>query len=110
MSIDVWLGIDTGGPDEPSVGGDHNVTYNVSDMLDLALGFPFETLRDKSAADCIPDLERAVVHMSDPQNEPTYRAMNPPNGWGSHQGARGFLRSLLADCLAHPKATVRMWL
>jgi len=51
-------------------------------------------------------IARAVERMeADPD---TYRAMNPPNGWGDYEGALAFLRRLAEACAEHPRATVRV--
>ena len=38
----------------------------------------------------------------------TYRAMNPPNGWGDYEGALAYLRRLAEACATHSKCTINV--
>lgn len=106
MSYDVWLQVDTGGPEPARVGESQNYTSNVSDMWRKALGRDLSDLDGMTAQDAIADLERAVSHMRHPDNAAEYHSMNPRNGWGNHEGATKYLEWLLAECRRHPKATI----
>lgn len=108
MSYDIWLDIDTGGPEPATVCEVGNYTSNVSDMWARALGYRLGDLHDRQCAECIDDLKRAVDHILDPANRADYEAMNPSNGWGSHEGAADYLVQLLNACRCHPKATVKI--
>jgi hypothetical protein len=103
MSHDVYLEIDTGGS-EPVTVFSSNYTSNVSGMWAEALGFPLADLHGRTASDAIPDLRRAASHMAN--NPETYKAMNPPNGWGNYEGARDYLAEILGACLDNPKTTI----
>jgi hypothetical protein len=110
MSYNIWLEIDTGGPEPAMIGPDINYTSNVSPMWRKALaGTGFDSLADmdgRTAAYCEPALRTAADAMAaDPE---AYAAMNPPNGWGSADGAREVLTRLAQACADHPKATVRI--
>lgn len=106
MSYDVNFVIDTGG-DTPVEIDTLNYTYNCGPMFRLAIGGDgLNELHDKRAGDLIAKLREAVAHISYVENRERYAAMNPENGWGSHDGATAFLRGILARCEAHPKATV----
>lgn len=109
MSWDVRWHIDTGGPEPASVGDDLNYTYNCGLMFRTALGGNgINDLDGKLAGEMIPRLRAAVDHMVHTENRAAYEAMNPSNGWGSHEGATRFLLAILANCEAHPKATIRV--
>lgn len=106
MSYDVWLVIDTGGPEPGHVGASHNMTWNVAPMWRLA-GADVGEFHDRLAGDLLPDLDKAISEME--TNPGPYEALNPGNGWGSYETCLGFLRNLRADFRAHPKATVKVW-
>jgi len=106
LSYDVYLEIDTGGDCLATVAEIGNYTSNVSGMWAHALGCSLGTLDRMAATDAIPLLESAVAHMAT-HPEP-YRAMEPDNGWGTYDGALGYLHKLLADCREHPKTTLRV--
>lgn len=105
-NISLYMSVDTGGslPVEVELADIGNYTSNVSGMWTEALGYRLADLKGKAARDCIPDLQRAVADMiADPGR---YEAMNPPNGWGSYDGALDYLRRLRDACIAHPKASI----
>lgn len=106
MSYDIYLQMDTGGPEPVDVCDVGNYTSNVSPMWSLALGHSLADLHGRLCADCIAPLEAAVAHMRDLANRTIYAAMNPPNGWGEHGSATEYLAKLLEACRRHPKATV----
>ncbi len=109
MSYDVYLTIDTGGEVPAPVTYGQNYTYNCAPMFRLALGGNgINDLHGLRARDAIVKLEAAVSHMAHPDNEPTYRAMNPENGWGKHETATEFLEAILKDCRRHPLATIEV--
>lgn len=107
MSYNVYLEIDTGGPEEdwPIAVEIGNYTANVSPMWHKALGGV--SLRDfhlVNAREAAPKLAEAVKAMqADPD---AYRAMNPPNGWGDYDGALRYLRDLAEACAKHPKCRI----
>lgn len=109
MSYDIYLSIDTGGAERAAIVEGRNYTSNVSPMWFTALGRPLRELNGMLAGDAIPLLEKAVAHMTDPANAEIYRRMNPPNGWGNHEGATEYLTWLLNECTRHPKATIEIW-
>ncbi len=106
MSYAVWLEMDTGGPDRACVGETWNETSNVGRMWRLA-GADVADFHDKVAADCLTALQAAVTDMA--ENPDKYTPMNPPNGWGSYDTCLAFLRGLLGEFTAHPKAIVQVW-
>jgi len=86
-----------------------NMTYNVGPMFSLALtgsagGPGIGSLSGKTGAELIPVLEKAVAHISNPNNVDAYAALTPPNKWGSHGGARKKLEEILDGCRSYPKA------
>lgn len=106
MSYDIRLEIDTGGEEMARVTETRSPTYNLSEMFEAALGQPISSLRGMSASKCAPIVRRAVERMK--ERPDVYRAYNPPNGWGSYEGAVESLSWLLEQCEAHPKATVHI--
>lgn len=106
--IELYMNIDTGAP-EPhwfTVADIGNYTSNVAPMWGDALGHRLADLKEKTASDALPALQRAVAALeADPAK---YEAMNPPNGWGDYQGALDYLRRLRDACAEHPKATIHM--
>lgn len=108
MSLDFYLtiSVDTGGS-EPYTQTlfDANITHNVVPMWDKAgVTDALYESHDKQAKDIIDALECGVAAMeADPAG---YEALNPPNGWGSYERALPWLRNVLAQCKAHPNATI----
>lgn len=109
MSYDAWMQIDTGGSEPARVCDIGNMTSNVSPMWTKALGFPLRDLQDKTGAECVPHLARALGHIRAPENRADYEAMNPPNGWGNHGHAIAFLQQIADACERHPKAQLHFW-
>lgn len=103
MSYDIYLQIDTGGPEPALITDGRNMTSNVAPMWRLA-GADLAEFHGRTAADCLPLLRAAIADMED--NPGKYLPLNPPNGWGDYGSCLGFLRKLLADFVQHPKATV----
>ncbi len=103
MSYDIYLEIDTGGPEPAVIDNNHNMTSNVAPMWRRA-GADLADFHGKPAADCIPLLRAAIADMK--AHPGRYKPLNPENGWGSYEGCLLFLRELLEDFTRHPKATV----
>lgn len=103
MSYNVYLVIDTGGPHPAVVADCGNMTSNVAPMWRKA-GADLAEFGGRSAAECIPLLRTAIAAMED--DPATYQAMAPDNGWGSAAGCLRYLREILSDFVAHPKAIV----
>lgn len=111
MSYDVYAEIDTGGEWPATVGEAGNMTSNCSGMWDLACKGHGPNLRDMhgmKCGDCIETLRSAVAEMVDPYRAAEFEALNPPNGWGSTDSALKYLRRVLAMCVEHPNAKVRI--
>lgn len=106
MSYDIWFEIDAGGPEPISIGNrDFNITSNVAPMWRHA-GCDLADLHDTRCADAIQPLRTAIQAMED--DPPTYKAMDPPNGWGDYNGCLQFLRDLYTSCKAHPNAIIKV--
>lgn len=103
MSYDVWLVIDTGGPEPAQVGRNWNYTTNCSPMW-RAAGANLADFHDKTAAECEPVLRAAIAAMV--TTPAIYRALDPENGWGSYDTLLPALVELADTMAAHPKATV----
>lgn len=105
MSYDIWLEIDTGGPEPAVVGPDWNYTSNCGPMW-RAAGADLADFEGKPAGDCLPTLNAAITEMA--VNPARYEAMNPANGWGDYGSLLSALQQLAGGFRAHPKATVRV--
>lgn len=103
MSYDIWLTIDTGGPEPATVGGSYDMTSNVAPMWRLA-GADLAEFHGRKAADCLPALHHAIADMTVFPGK--YEALNPENGWGDAAGCLKFLQDLMLAFEAHPLATV----
>lgn len=92
--------------------GAWNYTYNTTPMIRAAAeaaGHPefdgFQrTLDGMTGAEGQRVLMAIIGEME--ANPTTYRAMNPPNGWGSYDGILGVLREMVA---ATPEAPTHWW-
>jgi hypothetical protein len=106
MSYDIWLTIDTGGPEPATIWHGWNYTSNCGSMW-RAAGADLAEFHDKLAGDCLPNLTAAIAKM---RAEPdTFRAMNPPNGWGSYDTLLPRLDELAGAFAEHPRAIVQVW-
>ncbi len=104
MSYDVWLEVDTGGP-EPVEVWERNHTSNTAGMWRGA-GLDLGGCDGRQAAQVVEGVAAAVEVMErDPER---FRAMNPPNGWGSYESCLAFLTAIRDACVAHPATTVRI--
>jgi hypothetical protein len=107
MSYDIWLEIDTGGPEPATVAEVGNYTSNVSGMWADALGRSLGDYHGAPCSEAAGSLLRGVERMkADPAH---YEAMNPENGWGDYEGALKYLEQLYEACTRHPKATIAIW-
>jgi hypothetical protein len=108
MSADVWLVVDTGGPEPAEVTEGRNITYNLSPMLREA-GFPGHKAMQGAPASEAGGVYRSVAERlrSDPAR---YRLLNPSNGWGTYEIAVEFCDLMASDCAANPKAQIAGWL
>jgi hypothetical protein len=105
MSYDIWLEINTGGPEPASVGRDWNYTSNCGRMWREA-GADLAEFNGQYAGNCLPLLDKAIHNL---RAEPAkYEAMNPANGWGSYATLLPALEELAANFRAHPLATVQV--
>lgn len=105
MSYDIWLEIDTGGESPAALTDTWSPTFNLGAMFRLALGHRLTEFNGTLGRDAIPTLENAILEML--KNPAMFKELNPPNGWGSYEGALEFLNELLIACTHHPKATIR---
>lgn len=104
MSYDLYLEIDTGGPDPVTV-FDWNFTSNVAPMW-RAAGADLAEFHGKQASDCAPVLTKAIIEME--ANPARYEAMDSPNRWGTYEHLMPRLRALLRAFRQHPKTTIRV--
>lgn len=96
--------------------GDWNLTYNLTPMLKAA-GFPgwSEVVSERrsdgllpTGANTVPIFEAVLAELR--ANPEKYRAMNPPNGWGTYEGAVEVFADYIEKVGPHPDATVDSWL
>lgn len=86
--------------------GSFNYTYNLAPMFEWALGGDgLRQLRDMTASDAIPLLERAIAQC---ESEPDLSRFDSPNGWGNASTALEFLRDILKAAKALPSGAVRV--
>lgn len=104
MSYDIWLEIDTGGP-EPTQVFDWNFTSNAGKVW-RAAGADLAEFDGKTAGECAPIVRDALAVLgSDPGR---WRALDPPNGWGKYDHLVPALHRLAEGLEAHPATTVRV--
>ncbi len=108
MSADVWLQIDTGGPEPTSVTETRTLTYNLTPMLRAAGFCGWQELMGQNAAESEPMLMATGRALrADPAR---FKAMNPENGWGDYEQAIDMMEELALDARKHPKAHWGGWL
>jgi len=106
MSYDLYLEIDTGGPERAVVSDHWNYTSNVAPMWRKAMP---ETngLAGMDGMLAEEAAQRLALGIERMEAEPAaYRALNPPNGWGDFDSQLECLKAWLAECQRHPKATM----
>jgi hypothetical protein len=84
-----------------------NMTHNVSPMWRIA--GCYEALYEsegKKASDVLPALLVAADHME--ANAEQHLLLNPPNRWGSYDGALSWLRKVITACQENPDALIRV--
>lgn len=87
---------------------DANITHNLAGMAKeagvyLAMWQPDE-IGISTAAELAEILETGLAKLeAEPER---FRAMNPPNGWGSYEGLVQFVRNYLQACRDNPDAEV----
>lgn len=105
MSLDVYLTAN-----HPTTVYDGNITHNLTAMADAAgiyqhLWRP-EELGITKAYDLIEPLQAGLERLrADPK---TFKALNPPNGWGNYDGLVQFVSDYLAACIANPDADIEV--
>jgi len=88
-----------------------NITHNLNKMAAEAglyehLWRPDE-LGITKAQELIEPLREGLKALgSDPER---FKALNPPNGWGTYEGLIRFVAGYLQACEQWPDATVRVW-
>ena len=102
MSADIYLHADN-----CCSAHNHNVTHNLGPMFREA-GVDWHDYEngDRSAAFLAVECSTALGALVDYPER--FRAMNPPNGWGTYEGAVAFLARLIIDCAKHPEAKVEV--
>lgn len=87
-----------------------NITHNLTKMADAAglykaLWRP-EEIGATHAHQLVAPIETGLAALkADPER---FKALNPPNGWGSYAGLVGFAERYLMACKAHPSAKIEV--
>jgi len=106
MSLDVYLKVV-----RPCTIYNGNVTHNLQNMAEAAgilmeLWHP-EEIGITLARQLIEPLTAAVARLKAEPDK--FRALNPPNGWGSYAGLLEFMEQYLQACSENPEAEVSVW-
>jgi hypothetical protein len=105
MSLDIYLNCESG---ESHSVFEANITHNVSRMWDMAGVYDaLYKSRGKLASQIIDDLAVGIRRME--EDMPTYRNLNPENGWGSADGALAWLKNLITACKKYPNSRIEVW-
>jgi hypothetical protein len=84
-----------------------NATHNLSKMwIEAGVYDALYESHGKTASEIRGSVADGLSLMRKEPNR--FKALNPPNGWGSYEGAIEFLESLLIGCDATPKAVIRV--
>jgi len=104
MSYDIYLEATEPYASSVEIG---NITYNIAPMWVVALGGAgIRRFEGAPGVEAAGPLSEGVERMrADPA---TYRAMNPPNGWGNYEGALEYLDRLARACALHPSHRIRI--
>lgn len=116
MSYDVWLQAPKPEKDKCDACGrpfdpegetteSRNYTSNMAGAWDAA-GAPLRYMDGMLGKHAIPILENAIRRIEG--DMPTYRAVEPDNGWGKVDSMLDFLRGILADCREHQTWLVKV--
>lgn len=106
MSYRVWLTIDTGGNEPYAITEELSIFSQLRPMW-RETGIDLMDLDGQLAGACIMKVTEAVRQLD---IEPArFAALTPITpGYGSYLNLSEFFEALLADLLAHPKATVQV--
>lgn len=86
-----------------------SVTGGLDDIFIRAFGQDgLRGLDGELVADVEGQLRRAYRHITNPANRGEYSALNPRNGYGSHQSAMEIIRELLESCAENPNGVIRI--
>ncbi len=108
MSYDVWMDIDTGGPERAEVCDVGNYTSNLSPLWAWAIDqgeVLSRWLDGRSGDEALPVLDAALARIESATDLSEYE---PPNGWGSVEGGTEYLRRIRDAAAAHPRAQFRV--
>lgn len=109
MGADYYFEADLGGKDRVRIYDSVNFTYNLGAMFRAAYpAWEWDMICDLKAKHVAPILitiKRELLSAPD-----KYRALNPPNGWGSYETMLEGLDRMIAYCEEAPEAWVTGWL
>jgi len=88
-----------------------NITHNLARMADKAGLYEYlwrpDELGVTKARELIAPLQAGLIVLG--KYPGTFKALNPPNGWGTYEGLIRFVAGYLQACIEWPDATVRVW-
>ena len=83
-----------------------DMTSNVADMWNNALGCTLGSLNGWQCSEAEPVLRKGIREME--KRRDAYTALAPENGWGDYDGALDYLRRIAASCVRHPCGVLRI--
>lgn len=98
MSLDVYLEVV-----KPTTIYSANITHNLGAMAREAGIYEALWRPDEIG---VTKAHQLIAPLTEPDK---YRALNPPNGWGSYEGLVMFVKDYLNACGMEPDADVRVW-
>ena len=107
MSLDIWPTIYTGGPVMADLLPGLNITHNLRLQIVEAGVDPWDW-EGRKLETTVEPLRTAVNLIHDEARAQHFRTFDAPNGWGTLNESREFLKELLALSEAHPMATWRV--
>jgi len=88
-----------------------NITHNLGKMADEAGIYKYlwrpDELGVEKAQELIEPLQSGLSLLEDAPER--FKALNPPNGWGTYEGLVNFVRDYLDACKKYPGAEVSVW-
>lgn len=99
MSVDAHIEVEIDGEWEYLDDTWINYTHNLSPMYREA-GFPHWTDYDGAPVSEFAGVIRGALDRME-GNPERFRALNPPNGWGTYEGALDVLRQMYRSCRLH---------
>lgn len=104
MSLDFTLYSDNESNDVDNIYSG-NYTHNVAKMWRRSGVYDaLYNSEGKLAKDILPVLANGYEHMK--ENPSEYEELNPPNKWGSYEGALDYLKEVMDACRKYPNSKI----